>query len=501
MQPWQRDEIIAPIFGTLNDDGTRQYRTAYIELPRKNGKSTLAAGVANYLLYADGEAGAQIYGAAYTRDQASIVFNEARNMVRRTPALLKRSTVLDSVKRIVVPETDSFYRAIPAEAAGSHGFNAHGIIFDELHTQASRELWDVLTTSTGARRQPLTFAITTAGFDHNSICYELHAYAIGLLKLRGVIPDEWYKDIPSAVEDDPTFFAYVKSIPEDWDWTDEANWYIANPALGVFRRIEDMREKAAKAKQQPQAQNAFRRLYLNQWTATESRWLDMGAWDACGGDLDATELAGELRGRACWAGLDLAGTTDLAAFVLVFPDGDNFRALAHFFVAADGLDDREKRDRVPYRTWIQQGYITATPGETIDYDVIRAYIDRAGALYKIKELAFDPWGAYEMAQKLDKSGLTVIPTRQNFENMSPPSKELAKRILDRTIEHAGNPVLRWMADNVVTVTDENENIRPSKKRSKQRIDGITALILALGRAQRHEGGSVYDEHEVRVIAF
>ncbi|HLZ10570.1 MAG TPA: terminase TerL endonuclease subunit, partial [Chloroflexota bacterium] len=184
---------------------------------------------------------------------------------------------------------------------------------------------------------------------------------------------------------------------------------------------------------------------------------------------------------------------------LVFPNGDTYKTLSHFFIPADGLEEREKRDRVPYRVWVQQGFITATPGETIDYDVVRAHIDRAGSLYKLKELAFDPWGAYEMAQKLDKSGVTVIPVRQNFENMSPPTKELAKLVLDKSVEHGNNPVLRWMADNVVVIQDENENVRPSKKRSKQRIDGMTALILALGRAQRHEGGSVYDEREVRVL--
>ena len=498
LEPWQRDQIIAPIFGTLTDEGFRQYRTAYVELPRKNGKSTIAAGIANYLLYADNEAGAQIYGAAFTRDQASIVFNEARNMVQRTPALLGRSKVLDGVKRIVVPGTDSFYRAIPADDASSHGFNAHGIIFDELHTQRTRDLWDVLTTSTGARRQPLTFAITTAGHDRNSICWELHAYAVGLLKLRGVIPEDWYRDIPRAVVDDPSFFAYVKSIPEDWDWQDEKNWHIANPALGVFRGIEEMRASAHEAAQLPSSQNKFRRLYLNQWTATDVRWLDMGAWDRADGQVDADEL----RGHKAYGGLDLAATQDLAACLLVFPQSDGkFKALPHFWIPGDSVEDRERRDRVPYRTWIQQGFITATPGETIDYGAIRAYIDRAAVTYKLEEIAFDPWGAYEMAQKLDESGVTVIPVRQNFQNMSAPSKELMRLVLNGQLEHGGNPVLRWMADNVVVIQDENDNIRPSKKRSKHRIDGMVALIMALDRAQRHGGGSVYDDREVRTIGF
>lgn len=501
LEPWQRDDIIAPLFGMLREDGSRQYRTAYIEIPRKNGKSELAAGVANYLLYADNEPGAEIYGAAYTRDQASIVFNVAMAMVKKTPALLGRSKPLEAVKRIVVPGTDSFYRAIPADDAGSHGFNAHGIIFDELHTQRNRDLWDVLTTSTGARRQPLTFAITTAGFDRNSICWEQHTYAIGLLKLRGVIPEDWYREIPRAVVDDPSFFAYVKAIPEDWDWQDEKNWHIANPALGVFRGLDEMREKAAKAAQLPAAQNSFRRLYLNQWTASESRWLDMGAWDRSAGHVDAEEL----RGRTCYGGLDLSATTDLTAFVLAFPprrSDPGFKFLAHFFMPSDGIEDREKTDRVPYRLWAEQGYITLTQGATVDYDAVVEYIEQQGALYSIEEIALDPWGAYDLKNKLVKADKTVFEVRQNFANMSAPSKELERLILDCKFEHGGNPVLRWNADNVVTIEDENNNIRPSKKRSLQRIDGITASILALDRAQRKGSGtSVYDEREVRTIGF
>lgn len=496
LQDWQRDEIIRPLFGTVNEDGHRQYRTAYIEIPRKNGKSAIASGVANYLLYADNEPGAEIYGAAFTKEQAGAVFNVARQMVNKTPELLRRSKVIDSAKRIVVPGTDSFYRAIPAEEASAHGFNAHGIIFDELHTQKTRLLWDVLATSTGARRQPLTFVITTAGYDRLSICWEQHCYAIGLLKLRGEIPEDWYKDIPTAVVDDPTFFAYVRAIPEEWDWQDENNWHIANPALGTFRSLEEMRAMAAKAAQLPQLQNTFRRLYLNQWTATETRWLDIGAWDRSAGDVDPDEL----RGKLCYGGLDLAATTDLAAFLMVFPwEEDSYKILAHFWIPAVGIEEREKRDRVPYRLWIKQGHVTATPGETINYDAIRAYISDAKARYKLAEIAFDPWGAYEMAQKMDEAGMVVIPVRQNFQNMSPPSKELARLVLDQKLNHGANPVLRWMADNVVVLEDENQNIRPSKKRSKQRIDGIVSLILGLDRAQRNQGESVYDKREVRTL--
>lgn len=482
LRPWQEQEIIRPLFGTLNDAGLRQYRTAYVEVPRKNGKSEVAAGVALYLLTADGEEGAEIYGAAADRDQAGIVFQVAAEMVRRSRVLSKQLRVIDSQKRIVHPRSGSFYRAIPADAAGSHGFNAHGIVFDELHTQASRELWDVLTTSTGAREQPLTFAITTAGYDRNSICWEQHEYA---------------QKVASGVVDDPSFFAFLRFAPDAADWTDEAVWRACNPALGDFRGLEEMRTFAAKARETPALENTFRQLYLNQWVKQAVRWLALEKWDATAGRVEPAAL----RGRAGYGGLDLASTTDIAAWVLVFPaDDGTFDVLPHFWIPEEGMRERVRRDRVPYDLWERQGFLTATPGAVIDYGAIEEHILRDRERFNIREIAFDRWGATQLSQRLDGEGFTVIPFGQGYASMSSPTKELLNKVLERKLRHGGNPVLRWMADNMVVRRDPAGNLKPDKERSTEKIDGMVALVMALDRAIRNQHGpSVYEERGLRVV--
>lgn len=481
LEPWQRADILEPLFGTVDEAGWRRYRTAYVEIPRKNGKSEIAAGIALYLLFADGEDGAEIYGAASDRDQASIVFNVAAEMVRRSPVLSKIAKVIDSSKRIIVPSTGSFYRAIPADEAGAHGFNASGIVFDELHTQPNRNLWDVLTTSTGARRQPLTFAITTAGYDRNSICFEQHDYA--LKTINGVI-------------DDPTYFGYVRGAPDDADWRDEAVWRAANPALGVFRSIDEIRTLARRADQVPALENTFRRLYLNQWTRQETRWLNIAAWDACGDDVDLDDL----RGRPCFAGLDLASTTDVAALVLVFPHEGTYTVVPHFWVPGANIDERVRRDRVPYDVWARQGHITATAGNVIDYASIRQTIDGLAQTYQIREIGFDRWGATQLTQEIQDAGLEVVPIGQGFASLSAPTKELLNLVLSRKLRHTRHPVLRWMADNMVVRQDPAGNLKPDKAKSTEKIDGMVALIMALDRALRNpDAGSVYDSRGVVVL--
>lgn len=496
---WQRDDIIRPLFGTLNEDGTRQYRRAYVEIPRKNGKSALAAGIALYLLFADGEQGGEVYGAACDRDQASIVFNVAAEMVRRSGILSKRCKIIDSTKRIVLPGTASVYRAIPADAAGSHGFNASGIVFDELHAQPNRELWDVLNTSTGARRQPLMFQITTAGYDRNSICWEQHEYA---------------RQVLNGVIDDPSFFAYIRSADEADDWTDPQVWHKANPGLGITVKLDYLAQECRRATETPTYQNTFRRLHLNQWTQQETRWLAIDKWDACGGEVDVDALAG----HECYAGLDLASTTDIAALVLVFPltetwgqaetvDGDVhdvgrrcYAILPYFFIPAESMIERTRRDRVPYETWVRQGHIIATEGNVIDYKAIMSKFDELAQRFDIQEVGFDRWGATQLIQDMQEAGLEVVPIGQGFASMSAPTKELLNLVLARRVHHDGHPVLRWMADNMVVRTDAAGNIKPDKGKSTEKIDGMVALIMALDRATRHESGaSVYDQRGILMI--
>ncbi|KKL59952.1 hypothetical protein LCGC14_2210170 [marine sediment metagenome] len=480
LEDWQREDIIYPLFGTLKPDGYRQYRTCYVEIPRKNGKSELGAAIALYLLFADNEMGAEIYSAAADRDNASLVFNVAKDMRSQAPALIKRSKLIDSRKRIVNYDLNGFYGAISAEAYSKFGYNVHGVIFDELHTQPNRDLWDVLTTATGARRQPLIFSITTAGYDRNSICWELHEYALKVL---------------NGIVEDPTFLSVIYSAPDDADWTDRKVWYQANPALGVFRSLEDMEILCHRAQETPALEMTFRRLYLNQWVNSAERWLPIDKWDACDAKPDIS------KGRTCYAALDLSSNIDLTALNLIFPDGEGgYDTLAHFWIPEDTMREKERRDRVPYSLWAKQGYVVATPGNVIDYDAIIYTLEELADEFDIVEIAFDRWGASRISQQLEDKGFTMVPFGQGFASMSAPTKELMTIVLGQRLRHGGNPVLRWNIDNLVVKQDPAGNLKPDKEKSTQKIDGAVALIMALDRATRHQDKtSVYEDRGVTVI--
>jgi phage terminase large subunit-like protein len=487
LEPWQRDEIMRPLFGWLREDGSRRFRTAYIEIPRKNGKSELGAAVALYLLFADKEPGAEVYSAARDREQASIVFNVARDMCALSPRLAQLAKIIDSRKRILMPTSGSVYRAIPAEEAGLHGLNTSGCVFDELHTQPNRALWDVLTTSTGARRQPLTFTITTAGTDRHSICYEQHEYAEKVAK--GIVLDS-------------TYFGYIRSADaavraDPNAWLDEAVWHLANPALGVFRKIDEMREMAKRALATPALENTFKRLYLNIWTSQETRWLQMHAWDACAQPVEIADRA------ECYAGLDLASTTDIAALALVFPDKSDpvqFDVQMHYWLPKENIAERVRRDRVPYDVWARQGLVTLTEGNVIDYTAIERDLDTLAQRYRVREVAYDRWGATELIQRLQDGGLEVVPFGQGFASMSPPTKELLNLVLSHRLRHSGDAVSRWMADNLVVSQDSAGNLKPDKRKSTEKIDGMVALIMAIDRASRRENtDSVYEERGLLVL--
>jgi phage terminase large subunit-like protein len=464
LRPWQ-ETVVRQLF-TLKDDGLRQYRTALLMLPRKNGKSELAAAIALYGLLADGETGAEVYSAAADRDQASLVFKVAAQMVRNDPYLDAVCDIADTQKRIVHRKSGSEYKAISAEANTKHGFNASMVIYDELHAAPNRDLYDVLTTSMGARENPFVLGISTAGFDRESILWELYSHAC---------------QVRDGLVDDPTFLPLIYEAPIDADWTDEDVWRAANPALEDFRSIDEMRIVAARAKQIPAQQNTFRRLYLNQWTEQDERWLDMALWDGCAGSVDLSAL----QGRECYAGLDLASTRDVTAFVLVFPDGEGgYDVVPHFWVPADSLAERVRRDRVPYDQWRDNDFLHVTDGNVCDYDRVREDIRELAEQFDIREIAYDRWGATHLVTQLQSDGAECVPLGQGFASMSAPTKELDKLILGQQIRHDGNPVLRWMAANVAVEQDPAGNLKPSKKKSTERIDGIVALIMALDRATR-----------------
>jgi phage terminase large subunit-like protein len=470
-RPWQV-EIIRELFGRMraDDPKRRAYRTCYIEIPRKNGKSEIAAALALYGLIGDGVVGAEVYSCAADREQAALVFNVAAQMVRNDPALAGRLKIIDSQKRIVDHKTGSFYRAISAEAYSKHGFNASMVIYDELHVAPNRELWDVMSTSMGARDEPLMIAITTAGFDRHSICWEQHDYATKIL---------------SGVVTDPAFYPVIYAAAEDADWTDEKVWKQCNPALQDFRDIDEMRALAHKAREIPALQNTFRNLYLNQWTEQSIRWLDMAAWDACQipGAVGWKELRARMKGKPCVAGLDLSSRTDLTALVLVFDEGgDVFTAVPFFWVPENGAAKRSRTDRVPYEQWIKDGLITPTPGDVVDQGFIREDINRLAKEYKIREVAFDPWNATKLAVELDGDGIKIVEMRQGFRSLSEPTKHLGALVTGRTLRHGGHPVLRWMASNMVVRQDPNGNLTPDKSKVTERIDGIVALIMGIGAA-------------------
>ncbi len=476
---WQ-EQIIRDLFGILKPNGYRQFNTAYVEIPKKNGKSELAAAIALLLCCGDGEERAEVYGCAADRQQASIVFEVAADMVRMCPALSKRVKILASQKRIIYAPTNSFYQVLSAEAYSKHGFNIHGVVFDELHTQPNRKLFDVMTKGSGdARMQPLYFLITTAGTDTHSICYETHQKAMDILEGRKI---------------DPTFYPVIYGASDTEDWTDPKVWKKANPSLGETIGIDKVVAACESARQNPGEENSFRQLRLNQWVKQAVRWMPMEKWDACAFPVNEDEL----EGRVCYGGLDLSSTTDITAFVLVFPptnEDDRYILLPYFWVPEDTLDLRVRRDHVPYDLWERQGYLMTTEGNVVHYGFIEKYIERLGERFNIREIAFDRWGAVQMVQNLEGMGFTVVPFGQGFKDMSPPTKELMKLVLEKRIAHTGHPVLRWMMDNIYIRTDPAGNIKADKEKSTEKIDGAVATIMALDRAIRcgnesHE--SVYD---------
>lgn len=483
---WQ-ERIIRDLFGTLKPNGYRQFTTAYIEIPKKQGKSELAAAVALLLCCGDGEERAEVYGCAADRQQASIVFEVAADMVRMCPSLNKRVKILASQKRLIYLPTNSFYQVLSADAYSKHGFNVSGVIFDELHTQPNRKLFDVMTKGSGdARTQPLYFLITTAGTDTHSICYETHQKA---------------KDILEGRKIDPTFYPVIYGAEECEDWSDPKVWKKANPSLGITVSIDKVKDAFNSAKQNPGEENAFRQLRLNQWVKQSIRWMPMDKWDACAFPVSEEEL----EGRICYGGLDLSSTTDITAFVLVFPpldEEDKFQILSYFWIPEENLELRVRRDHVPYDVWERQGFLQTTEGNVVHYGFIEKFIEQLGERFHIREIAFDRWGAVQMVQNLEGMGFTVVPFGQGFKDMSPPTKELMKLTLEQRIAHGGQPVLRWMMDNIFIKQDPAGNIKPDKEKSTEKIDGVVATVMALDRAIRcgnESGESVYDGRGILLL--
>lgn len=472
LQPWQR-AVVANIYGWRRPDGSRRYREALIYVPRKNGKTTLAAGLVLVALFLDGEPGAEVYCAAADREQARLVFDVAKQMVEAEPALISRAKPYRS--SINGPHNGTF-KVLSADVKTKWGFNTHFAVIDELHAQPNRDLVEALGTSTSARRNPLVVHLTTADYDRVSICNEKYDYA---------------KKVASGVVDDSAFLPVVYEAIREDDWTDPDVWAQANPNLGVSKSVEYMERECAKAQANPLAENTFKRLDLNLRTEQATRWFAMDAWDACGGALP------DVTGERCFLGLDLATVEDVAALSAWFPRADEPDVLVtHYWVPEAKVAERLHHGDSSYDAWVRQGYMTATPGSVIDYDAIRQYVVDFAAQHDVVEVGLDPWNATQLGTQLAEThGLVVAMVRQGFGSMNEPSKEFQRRVMSAAFRHGGNPVLRWMASNVAIMTDPAGNIKPSKEHSGEKIDGITASIIALSRAMLDTG----DEYTITFL--
>jgi phage terminase large subunit-like protein len=484
LRPWQKT-IVEKWYAT-DTSGHRQVRTGLLTLARKNGKTSLCAALAlAHLVGPEVERRGQIIAAARDRDQSSLLFDEVSAFILDNQAFSARCNIQRHAKVIEDLTSGTKFRAMSSDAAKAHGLSPSVIIVDELAqwgTGAGRELYEALTTATGARDEPLTLIISTQTPNELSLMSELVDYG---------------RDVNNGTVQDKAFAADIFEVPLEADPFDETLWPLANPALDDFRSLDEMRSYADRARIMPRLMASFRNFYLNQRVEAEMAWLPMDLWDAC----EEPRKLEELRGKRCFAGLDLSTSTDLSAFVLVFPDEHGgFDVVARAWCPADTIRERSQRDRAPYLHWRDQNYLTTTSGNTVDYDVIREDIKSLAADYAIAEIAYDRWNSHQIVTQLQHDGAKLVPFGQGFLSMSGPAKELEKLVLSGKLRHGGHPVLRWCISNTVVEQDAAGNIKPSKRKSTERIDLTVALVMALARAITDGGGpSVYETRGVLTL--
>jgi len=472
LERWQK-ALVANLFGWLRTDDqgreVRRYRELFLYVPRKNGKTPLAAAICLYCLFCDGEPGAQIYSAAAEKEQAAILFRHAKGMIDQEPELSDRCNVYKGVKSVQLKaDPASVYKVLSADADTKHGGNSHVVLIDELHAQPDRELVDVLTTSTASlgRKQPLIIYITTADFERDSICNEKHDYA---------------RKVRDGLSDDPRFLPVIYETAPDADWTDPEVWAKANPNLGVSVSREYLEAECKKAKETPALENTFKRLHLNLKTQQDVRWLSVAQWDSCGEPFDVATLAG----KECHVGLDLANTLDVAAAAFIFPPQEGL-ALWHlrmlFWVPEGVCRQRERQNRQRFDGWVTRGFMRQTDGDSIDFSIIRRDLGEFARPYVVKQLAFDPYNATQLANELEYDGFRVVKFLQSINGYNESCCKLEALLNEKQLRHGGDPVLRWMVGNVSLHTDGRGYKMPSRKKSTEKIDGVAALCMALGSA-------------------
>jgi len=495
LEGWQAF-VVASIFGwerCIDGRWIRAVRDAYVTMARKQGKSELAAAIALVMLLTGGasqnprtkrpvlEAGAEIYSAATTKDQAAICWRAGYWMARKSPELRKR---LDLPRKptaggrynIALSETDSFFRAVSADSDTLDGLGPYCVVVDELHAHPTGGVWDVLGSGMGARREPLRLGITTAGKDRSGVC--------------GQVEDDAIKVLHGVYEDD-TLFAFICQLDESDDPFDERVWPKANPNLGVSVFLHDLRAQAKKAEQNSARRNEFLRKRVNFWTSGDTAWLPVEKWDLCAGTVNPEAM----RGRPCYLGVDLASTRDTTAVVGVWPlDDGKYAVWPWIFVPLETISDHEIRgpkEREHLEAWVRDGLVTATPGETADYDAIWARILECQERYQIREVVFDLWASMYLTNRCEQIGLEAVRFGQGYKSMSPAMKDAETLICHTSpggapaplILHSGHPVLRWQFSNVAAKIDPAENIKPDKSERTRRIDGIVAMLMALSRAR------------------
>lgn len=468
LSPWQAF-ITGSIWGWRREDGLRRFRKAYLEVPRKQGKTEYAAGALLLGGFFDDppEYGAQNYAAATKRDQAKLVFNPARTMARRASHL--RPQVVFTQKRIMKPDSESFIEPLGRDSENLDGLDPHFVVIDELHAHANSGIVDVLESATGARAQSFQLEITTAGAAQVGICWEHHEYSVQLLD-------------PASGWTDDAWFAYIAAADEGDAWDSPRTWRKANPNFGVTVPESWFRERLPRWRKSPSARREMERKNLNRWVGASTREIDPETWDLGKEPFDLASL----KGRRCFAGLDLAKVNDISALALVFPPvdaGEKWKVVMRYWVPEDDIAEREHEHRAPYAQWEREGRIVATPGNATDYEFVEHDIVALRAeVEDLKELAYDRHFAEQLQGKLQEHGITVVPFGQGYVSMAAPTAEFLRLYRSGQLQHGGDPVLRWMALNVVMQKDPAGNLKPTKEKSRDKIDGIVALVMALGRA-------------------
>jgi phage terminase large subunit-like protein len=463
LQPWQQ-AFIWILFGWRRVDGTRRFRNVYAELARGNGKSKLASAIALYVLKGEGVQGSAVFSIATTMEQAGVVFNDAALMAGNK-AKKDLADLVHNRNLLFIPGTATLFRPLASNEHNLDGLKPNLIVVDELHAHRSKGPWNKCKTAQGKKPGSMILAITTAGFDRHSVCYEQRTYSEKVL---------------DGIFEDDSYFAWICALDPEDDPFDSLNWYKSNPNLGISIELQTLVDAAKQAQVIPSEYNDFLRLRCNIWTESSVRWMPMDMWDLCNESYDMSLL----KGRPCFGGMDLSTISDVSAFVQIFPpwgDDNKWRVLPHFFMPGDNIQERVKRDRVPYDAWKREGLFQVTPGNVIDFDFIRDYVGKLADEYDFVEIAFDPWNSHQIVQQLTSDGLTMVPVRQGYISLNSPTKLLMEKVLRQEISHSDNPVLRWMVSNTVVELDPTGSIKPSKNKSSEKIDGVVAMIMALAR--------------------